>query len=310
MELIHGLHNLRPDHHGCVLSIGKFDGVHLGHAELLARARRHADQLRLPVTVMTFDPTPAEFFARSARAARISTQRDNMAALSAMGVDRLLLLRFGDALAQTEPLDFVEQLVVQGLGARALVVGDDFRFGRGRGGDLDLLQRCGARHGFLVEHCASVMQGAERVSSTAIRSALAVPDLAVAQRLMGRRYCISGRVRGGLRLGRELGMPTANLVIKRPLALRRGVYAVVGHFAEQSMPGVASLGVRPTLGLRQELLETHLFGEPGSLYGALLRVEFHSFLRPEHRFNGLDALREQMHADAAQARALLQSLNG
>jgi len=305
MELIHGLHNLRPEHHGCVVVIGKFDGVHLGHRALLRLAREHADALGVPVTVVTFEPSPGEYFGRDQAPLRISTLFDKLSALEAEGVSRLLMARFDARIAQMQAGSFTREILAGKLGARAIIVGDDFRFGQGRDGDRELLERLGQDLGFRLLACPTVLVDGQRVSSTGLREALQVADLERAERLLGRPYRISGRVRHGLKLGRKLGMATANIALRKAMALRIGVYAVVGHFGDTALPGVASLGVRPTLGLERCLLETHLFGDPGSLYGTLLGVEFRQFLRAEVRFDSLDDLKLQMHRDADRARQLL-----
>lgn len=306
MELILGLHNLHDRHRGCALTMGKFDGVHLGHQALLQRTRQHASAMGLPATVLTFDPSPREFFAPQDAPPRVLTLRDKLAALAHQGVDRVVSVRFGARLAEFSPARFLEQILVGNLGARAMIVGDDARFGRQRSGDTGYLRSREQEFGYVTSEVGTVMAGCgERCSSSGVRDALERGDFARVQRLLGRAYQIAGRVRRGLQLGRKLDMPTANIAIHRRLALPMGVYAVSGRFGGRQMQGVASLGVRPTLGLTQCLLETHLFGEPGELYGQMLAVEFHSFLRPELRFDSLDALKQQMHADAAEARQRL-----
>lgn len=308
MELIRGLHNLRERHRGCVLTIGNFDGVHRAHQALIARTREHGERLGLPVTVFTFNPTPREVFDPSNAPRRISTLRDKLHALEAAGVDRLVIARFGSHLAQVSPEDFVAEVLVKRLGVRVVVVGDDARFGRRRAGNIELMKQLGERNGYEAESLSRIEIGGERCSSSSVREALAAPDLARAERLLGRPYTIRGRVRRGLQLGRKLDMPTANITLPRHrLALRLGIYAVTATCEGRRYDGVASFGVRPTLGLTQCLLETHVFGTPGDLYGRVLDVEFRAFLRPELKFDSLDALKQQMHADAAHAKAVLAS---
>lgn len=302
MELIRGFHNLQPRHRGCVLAIGNFDGVHLGHQALISRLREHSAALKVPVAVQVFEPTPREFFDPAKAPGRIATFRGKLAALETAGVDRVLCARFDRRLAQMPAAQFVEEMLHRRLGVRALVVGADFRFGAGRGGDFALLQEQGRRLGFITEAAATVMSAGERVSSTAIREALEVPDLDRAARLLGRPYTLSGRVRKGLQLGRKLDMPTANIALHRRPALRFGIYAVEAVCGSRRWQGVANVGVRPTLANSACLLEAHLFGEVGDIYGAVLQVSFGKFLRPEQRFDSLDLLRAQMHADAQQAR--------
>lgn len=305
MELIRGQHNLRERHRGCVLTIGNFDGVHLGHQALIAQARARALALGLPLAVLSFEPTPREFFSPESVAGRVATFRSRVALLGAQGVDRLILQRFDRRFAACEPAAFVEELLVRRLGIRALVIGDDFRFGARRGGDIHLLRALGERHGYSVESLDTVALDGCRCSSTALREALKEADLARAAALLGRPYTLRGRVRRGLQLGRQLDMPTTNINLHRRLALRQGIYAVRARVAGRDWTGVASLGIRPTLGLTRCLLETHLFGQPGDLYGQTMDVEFCRYLRPELKFDSLDALRVQMHRDADEARALL-----
>jgi len=305
MELIRGLHNLRERHRGCVLSIGNFDGFHRGHQALIARLKQHAARLGVPVAVQIFEPTPREVFAKAAAPGRIATFRDKLAYLQAAGVERVLCVRFNARFAAIDATRYVEDVLVGRLGVRAVVVGDDFRFGAGRGGDLALLQKLGGRLGFEAEALGAVTAGGERVSSTALREALALPDLARAERLLGRPYALGGRVRRGQQLGRKLGMPTVNVPMRRKPALRMGVYAVQVRAAGREWSGVANLGIRPMLERRDCVLEAHVFGEPGSLYGEQVEVRFMKFLRDEQRFESFEALAAQMQEDGAQARAAL-----
>ncbi|MEQ1440266.1 bifunctional riboflavin kinase/FAD synthetase [Fontimonas sp. SYSU GA230001] len=305
MELVRGLHNLKPDAGGCALTIGNFDGVHLGHQRLIQRTVEHARRLGVPATILSFEPTPREFFARDRAPGRIGTLRGKLLDLEQLGVDRLIVQRFDRAFAAIEAPVFIRELLVQRLGVRALVIGDDFRFGARRSGDAELLRREGLAHGFTVDAVHSVVSAGMRCSSTAVREALARPDLERAAELLGRPYRLVGRVRGGLRLGRALGMPTANVGLVRPPALRLGVYAVeLQRVAQPEAPplrGVANLGVRPTLGLRRCLLETHVIGDCPDLYGETVSVVFRRYLRPELRFESLAALAAQMQRDKAEA---------
>lgn len=305
MQLIRGFHNLRPAHRGCVLTIGNFDGIHRGHQALIARTRELARQHGLPATVLTFEPTPREFFAGEQYAGRITLLRDRLRLLEEQGVERVLLAAFDGRLARTSAEDFVDDLLVRRLGVKAVVIGDDFRFGAKRAGGLPLLQERGAALGFSAEGLGTVQVQGARCSSSAVREALAIPNLAQASQLLGRPYVITGRVRRGLQLGRQLDMPTANIPLKRRMALKLGIYAVRARLGGRSWKGVANLGVRPTLGTTPCLLETHLFESPGDIYGQLMEVEFVHFLRPEQRFDSLEALKVQMHLDKKQAQALL-----
>lgn len=308
MELIRGLHNLDARHRGSVLSIGNYDGVHRGHQALLARLGEASAQHRLPATVMIFEPTPREWFARGEVPRRVLSLRDKLDALAAHGVARVLIARFDARLAAVSAEAFVREILLAQLGMKAVIVGDDFRFGARRAGDFALLQALGAELGFAALAAPTVMVQGQRCSSTALRAALAAADLDGAQTLLGRRYAISGRVRHGLKLARALGMPTANLPLKRLPPLPLGVYAVrasvAGRF--EQLAGVAAIGIRPTIGGTPCLLETHLFAEGldlgESLYGATMRVEFHRYLRREEKFDSLEALKQQMLIDADQVR--------
>ncbi|MES0873425.1 bifunctional riboflavin kinase/FAD synthetase [Sinimarinibacterium thermocellulolyticum] len=307
MELVRGLHNLRAGATGCALTIGNFDGVHRGHQALIGRTVALARRLGVPATVLSFEPTPREFFAPECAPGRISTLRGKLLDLRALGVDRLIVQRFDRGFAACEAGDFVRDILCARLGIRAIVVGDDFRFGARRAGDLNLLRVLGRDLGFTVEGIGSVEYEGLRCSSTAVRAALAAAELERAALLLGRAYRLVGRVRGGLRLGRRLGMPTANIHLTRRPALRLGVYVVELRrlCADQdvAMPAVANLGVRPTLGLTRCLLETHVLDREVDLYGATVEVRFLRFLRPEARFDTLDALAAQMQRDKAAALA-------
>lgn len=304
MELIRGTHNLRPRHRGCVATIGNFDGVHLGHRAVLEQLHARADVLGLPAVVITFEPYPQEYFARSQPPARLTRLREKLVALEAAGVQRVLVLAFNARLAAMRASDFVQHLLVDGLGVRFLVVGDDFRFGHGREGDYALLERCGAAAGFEVAHTATHLIDGVRVSSTRIRERLAAGELAEAARLLGRPYAVHGRVAHGQQIGRTIGFPTANVHLRRRATPLGGVYAVV--LRSPGLPplaGVANLGRRPTVGGTREQLEVHCFDFDGDLYGRRVQVEFRERLRPEQRFPSLDALKLQIARDAEAARA-------
>ncbi len=311
MRLVRGLHNAHPEPQGAVVTIGNFDGLHRGHQALIWRAREQAQMLGSSTIVLSFEPTSREYFCPDRAPGRVDTLRGKRRALEALGVDALVLQRFGRRFAEWAADDFVHDGLVGHLGMRGLVVGDDFRFGAQRAGDLDLLHDLGDRHGFFVESVPGVEVEGRRCSSTALRTALARPDLDLAARLLGRSYTMTGRVRHGLQLGRKLGMPTANIVLRRAPALRLGVYAVlarvVGGAQAPRWSGVANLGVRPTLGLRQCLLETHLLDAAPDLYGAELEVEFQAFLRPEQRFDSVALLAAQMQQDKQAALAFFRS---
>jgi riboflavin kinase / FMN adenylyltransferase len=303
MELIRGAHNLRPRHRGSVATIGNFDGLHLGHQAVLGQLAEKGAELCLPTTVISFEPLPREYFMGEKAPPRLQRFRDKLLALRRFSVDRLLCLHFDRRLAEQAAADFVTELLVERLGVRYLVVGDDFRFGRGRTGDFHLLQEMGGKLGFQVAHMHSFMVDGQRVSSTRIREAMAGGDMDTAQRLLGRPYRLSGRVAHGDKRGRHLGFPTANLKLgPRPLAVR-GVYAVeVFGLEREPVHGVANVGKRPTVAGTQNRLEAHLFDFDGDLYGRHLHVDLLARIREERRFESLDALKVQIGRDAEQAR--------
>ena len=283
------------------LTIGNFDGVHRGHQAMLSRLIEAAEDLRLEPSVLTFDPHPREFFARDRAPPRISTRRQKLELLRDAGVARTIVARFDRSLAQMSPRAFVEQVLVARLGVRWVLVGNDFRFGKDRAGDLAVLRVCART--FSVEAMATVDVGGERVSSTAVRDALARGELARAEAMLGRPFMISGRVGHGDKRGRTLGFPTANIALQGPGAVR-GIYAVRVHGLDGApREGVASVGVRPTITERgKPLLEVFIFDFDAPIYGKRIDVEFLHKLRDEARYDTLDALTRQIHTDVAQAR--------
>ena len=283
------------------LTIGNFDGVHRGHQAMLTRLIEAAEDLCLPPAVLTFDPHPREFFAPDGAPARLSTLRGKLELFSAYGVARTYIARFDAALAALTPDAFVDDVLVRRLATRWVLVGDDFRFGRARGGDLATLRRHARR--FSVEAMGTVDVDGERASSTAVREALARGELAHAAALLGRPYAISGRVAHGTKLGRTLGFPTANLTLRHKPALS-GVFAVRVHgLGAVPRAGVASLGVRPTIAEdAAPLLEVFIFDFDEPIYGRRIAVEFLHKLRDEARYPDLDTLTRQIHADVAEAR--------
>ncbi len=290
------------------LTIGNFDGVHLGHQAMLARLGEFARAENLVPCAMTFEPHPREFFAPDQAPTRLTALREKLELLAAHGVERCYICRFDFRFAQITANDFVERILVRGLGVKRLLVGDDFRFGARRAGDIALLRQHAARSGYAVESMGSVTLDGERVSSTAVRTALAAGDLAHAKRLLGRRYSISGRVVRGDGLGRQIGFPTANVRIKHNRAPLAGIFAVeVAGVAGEPLRGVASLGVRPTVKHEGEpLLETYLFDFSGDLYGRQVRVDFVHKFRDEQKFADLAALTRQIASDVEQARAYFE----
>ena len=290
--------------HSTVLTIGNFDGVHCGHRALLARLTGLAQQAGLPAAVMTFEPNPREFFAPQSAPARLASLREKLQLLAECGVDQAYVCAFNQRFAALGADAFVER-IVRGLGVRHLMIGDDFRFGKGRTGDFALLQQAGKEHGFGVEAMETLVHEGERVSSSAVREALDAGDLEHAERLLGRPYCISGRVIHGQKLGRKLGYATANIQLKRLKAPLSGIFVVtVDGIGARQYEGVASLGVRPTVSASgKPTLEVYIFDFEGDLYRAHLRVNFLHKLRDEAKFDSLDALQSQIARDVADAKA-------
>lgn len=291
---------------GSVVCIGAFDGVHLGHRALLERVRERASGQGLRSVAVSFEPIPREYFARSSPLLRLTSARDKIERIAEAGIDELLSLRFNAQLAAMSPEAFVETILVEQLAAREVWVGADFRFGRARVGDVDMLRGRGDELGFSVNVFGDFEVEGQRVRSSEIRRLLALGKFNDAATLLGRRFMIGGHVVHGRKLGRELGYPTANVRLGKRLSPVGGIFAVWVHgVGEQPMPGVASLGVRPTVDGIEPLLEAHLFDFDGDLYGRHIDVDFVSKLRDEIKFDGLDALVVQMDADAAQARRIL-----
>jgi riboflavin kinase/FMN adenylyltransferase len=286
------------------LTIGNFDGVHRGHRAMLDRLVAKTRELKLACSVLTFEPHPREFFTPAAAPTRLTRLREKLELIAEIGVERVHVLRFGARLAALPPERFVEDVLVGGLGVRWLLVGRDFRYGAKRAGDFATLEMAARQRGFALEAMGDIAVDGQRVSSSGVRAALAAGDLAGAARLLGRDYSMSGRVAHGEKLGRALGFPTANIVLRRrpPLA---GIFAVEAELEETHamLRGVASVGRRPTVRENAPpLLEVHLFDWQGDLYGRHLRVKFLHKLRDEEKYDGLDALRSAIGRDAQQAR--------
>ncbi len=302
MELVRGAHNLHARHRPCVATIGNFDGIHRGHQAVIESLHAAADRLQLPATVVLFEPQPREFFTPDRAPGRITQLRDKLRVLAALGVERTVCLRFDARLAAEPAEDFIQRLLVDGLGVRFLMVGDDFRFGHQRRGDYAMLEAAAGQYGFELERMPTLRHGDARISSTRVRDALAAGDLATAEALLGRRLRISGRVIRGQALGRTLGWPTANIRFAQHPPPMRGIFNVAVHGLGRPMPGVASLGTRPTVNGVETLLETYLLDFSGDLYGRYLEIELLAHQRDEENFVGLEALKEQIAADVAAAR--------
>ena len=306
MELLRGLGGLKPGHRGTVATIGNFDGVHRGHQAVIRDLRDRARTMQLPSTVILFEPMPQEYFAAGQPPARLTRFSEKWPLLVDAGVDRVLCLRFSPKLAEMVPEEFIAQVLVQGLGVRHLAVGDDFRFGRERRGDFALLQKAGRERDFEVSHAPTLTLAGARVSSTRIRELLAEGDLAAAAELLGRPYSLGGRVMYGERLGRKLGFPTVNLALRRRVSPVSGIFAARVHGAGPRVRDAAAyIGRRPAAGGVELVLEAHLPGFEGELYGRRLKVELLQRLREDRHFDSLDALAEQMRKDTEAALAWL-----
>ena len=289
------------------LTIGNFDGVHRGHQVMLARLKERARALGLRACVLTFEPHPLELFAPQTAPTRLTSLREKLELLAAHGVECVQVSRFNRAYASRSPQDFIEQVLLAGLGMRWLLIGDDFRFGARRAGDFALLQEASRTHGFGLEAMPTVAQEGARVSSSAVRAALAAGRLAEAEALLGRPYSISGRVVHGDKLGRQIGYPTANVQLRHNRPPLAGIFAVRTLDGQgRSRDGAASLGLRPTVdNSGQAKLEVHLFDFCGDLYGQHLRVDFLHKIRDEEKFPSVDALKARIAQDCELAKEFL-----
>jgi riboflavin kinase / FMN adenylyltransferase len=306
VQLIRGQAELPPFPGSSAVTIGTYDGLHLGHQALIDRLRSHAGRLNGPAVMLTFEPMPREFMCPHDPPARLTSFRERWRILGTEGPDYLWLLRFDEALRNLGSQDFA-QFLKRRLRPGVVVVGHDFRFARRGEATAEVLAAAGRQLGFEVEVVPPVMQDGERISSSGVRAALAGGDFARARRWLGRPYSMRGRVIGGKRLGRELGFPTANLALGRARAPVAGIFAVQVHgVAGAALPGVASLGTRPTVGGIEALLEAHVFDFDADLYGREIEVEFAAKLRDEQRFATLAELSAQMQRDAADARRILK----
>jgi riboflavin kinase / FMN adenylyltransferase len=296
-------------HSPIALTIGNFDGVHLGHQAMLQRLREAALVHGLPSAVLTFEPHPREFFSPADAPARLTSLREKLELFRAHGIDQVHVARFDRAYASMSPQQFIDDLLVKNLKIRWLLIGDDFRYGAQRGGDFALLKQAATHLGFALESMGSIEIAGERVSSTGVRDALAAADFARAARLLGRPYCISGRVAHGKKLGRELGFPTANIALKRKRAPLNGIYAVKLYgIGAKPLPAVASLGVRPTvLDGAAPLLEIHVLDFNQDIYGRRVSVAFLHKLRDEEKYPDIESLRRQIAIDVENARTYLNS---
>lgn len=294
---------------GSVVTIGAFDGLHLGHAQLLDRVIKGARAQRRPAVVMSFEPTPREFFAAASPPARLMRFREKFEALADYGVDIFYCPRFDLSMRNIRADAFIRQLLIHGLNARHIVVGDDFQFASRREGTIDHLRRASAALQFVVEQVPSIVVDGVRVSSTAIREALGQGNMERATALLGRPYRMSGKVVKGRQVGRSLGYATANVDIRRRQSAVIGIFAVrVYGLPQGPVDGVASVGTRPTFDLLKPVLEVHLFDFDADIYGDYIHVDFLAYLRPVLKFASADELVAQMDMDAENARAALAAL--
>ncbi|MGC1456886.1 MAG: bifunctional riboflavin kinase/FAD synthetase [Steroidobacteraceae bacterium] len=307
MHLIRGLPPAGALKGGQALTVGTYDGLHLGHQALLERLREHARRLGVPTLMVTFEPMPREFLTPENPPARLTSFRERWRCLEHLRLDRLCVLRFGTA-TRSLTADQFAALLAERLQPSVVVVGHDFRFGKGGGGTAEMLQAASERLGFTVDIVAPVTLSGERLSSSAIREALAAGDLAGAERLLGRPYTMTGRVVRGEQLGRKLGYPTANLRFPHRRLPVAGIFAVrvrVHGAADTGLRGVASIGTRPTVGGTEPWLEVHIFDFDGDLYGREIAVQCVQYLRPELKFESVEAMVAQIDKDSVQARQLL-----
>jgi len=305
MKYIRGLQSLTKDDKECVASIGNFDGLHLGHRKIISHLKKKSEALNLPLTIISFEPLPSEFFMPNPPA-RIYPQRDKIRLLESLGVDTYLCLKFDAKFSSQSPEDFVNNILLESLDVKYFAVGDDFKFGHQRKGDFQLLNIMGKASGMQVVDTPTCDFNDERISSTRIRKRLEVGDIQGANELLGASYQLSGRVRHGDKRGRTIGFPTLNMKVLNHIAPVRGVYAVrVRGLSGEPLNGVANLGARPTVDGIENRLETHLFDFDGDVYGEYICVELVKFIRTEKKFDDFGELKTQILNDAERARELL-----
>ncbi|MCU7798630.1 MAG: bifunctional riboflavin kinase/FAD synthetase [gamma proteobacterium symbiont of Lucinoma myriamae] len=323
MEIIRGLHNLSKQKQGCVATIGNFDGVHSGHQHILSQLSKKSRTDQLPSIVITFEPQPQEFFVPQRSPARLTRFRDKAEVIADCGIDKLLVIHFNESFSQLSAEDFVQQILVDKLGVNYLQVGDDFQFGKDRGGSFATLLESGEKHGFAVENTQTFAIDNERVSSTRIRQALEAGNMELTQQLLKRPYCMSGHIQHGAKRGRTIGFPTANVPLHRETPAVSGVFAVrlwgrdlgickdtidadvneTNDNRRQGINGIANIGYRPTVDGQKGLLEVHLFDFKGDLYGKLVHVDFLHKIRDEMKFDSFEILKEQILNDVVEAKA-------
>lgn len=307
IKLIRGFSNLKFNNTGCVATIGNFDGLHKGHQELLNHTIKMARSLGLPSVLITFEPHPQEFFRSAAAAPRLTRLREKLEYLQTSDIDQVLILHFNAKLAGLSAEDFVQRVLVQGLGVRHLIIGDDFHFGKDRKGDFSFLQQQGEKYNFTVSSTPTKQYQDRRISSQWVREVLHQGDLELAEKLLGHPYMLTGKVAHGNKKGRELGFPTANIHLFRHVAPLSGVFAVKIHGINNRIYyGAANIGNRPTISGGRVILEIHIFDLNESIYGKQLQVEFVKKLRDEKRYDNLEALIEQIAKDVEKAKQVFE----
>lgn len=297
-ELICNIHNIKAKHKGCVATIGNFDGLHQGHQRVIQALIKLGKQFNLPTCVILFEPHPQEFFYGDKAPARLMRLGEKVKYLEQLNIDRVLCLRFNKRLAECTAESFVKKMLVDKLGIKGLIIGDDFRFGKGRQGDFDFLQKLGHEYGFKVFSTPTLLLKNERVGSSRVREAIKQADFKLATLLLGRPFRLSGRIICGDQRGRLLGFPTANIRLHRQVLPLQGVFVVnVYALAGTALPGVANCGKRPTINGLQNLLEVHLLDFDQNIYGQFIEIEFLKKIRDEKKFDNLEALKQQITKD-------------
>ena len=306
MQIIRGVHNVRPAHRDCVATIGNFDGVHRGHQAVIKKLLQLARASSLPATVIVFEPQPAEYFRGDATPARLTSLRDKCLLLAHYGVDRLVVLRFDAQLAALTAAQFIEGCLINTLKIKGLIVGDDFKFGCDRGGDFSTLQHFAEKYAFTLDHTNSFISNDERASSTRVRSALQTGDFTTATALLGHPYRITGRVVHGNKNGRAMGFPTVNLNLACRRSPLHGIFATWVHgLRDTPWPGVAYVGTRPIIEGEKWVLEVHLLDYAEDCYGRCLGVDFVERIRGDLPFTNFEALAAQIQVDCAHTRQIL-----
>jgi len=301
MEIIRGVHNLSDYHKGNAVTIGNFDGVHAGHLGIIHRLNNVAKQHQVPATIITFHPTPQDYFNQGSKIPRINLFRDKMHTLEQLGIDRVVIIPFTKKLANLEAIDFIESILLEKLKVKHLIIGDDFRFGKNRKGDFALLQTYNNKNGFFVENTQTIEAQNARISSTKIRQFLSEGNLNTAIKFLGHPFCITGKVIHGDQRGRKLGFPTANIRPKHRIALQNGVYAAKVEIENKVCNAVINIGLRPTVDGSNYLIEAHIIDFNQNIYKQRISICFEKFIRPEQKFDNLNSLKEQIELDKTTA---------